>query len=292
MRIRTPYRRKSVVAALALVTIGLGALAVAQPTPRASAASTTIFSDDFSGDLSQWTNQTGRRNVGGVGDPTNWGTGEMQTYSARMRHTNVTGGNLVLTPELTKTGWYSGRIQSRSSFRVAVGEKVTVESRLAIPRGGAGFWPAFWLLSDGTWPLDGEIDIMENVNQATEYFSTLHCGIVPGGPCNESEGKDKRTPCGNCQGFNTYGVIIDRGTNPSLTWTFNGTPVHTVTTADFPGGQDAFTATMDSDYRIIFNVAIGGAFPIFYDPQYESKMDATIGLKSPMLVDSVTVTKN
>jgi len=38
------------------------------------------------------------------------------------------------------------------------------------------------------WPSIGEFDIMEDVNALSEVSHTFHCGVDPGGPCNETNG--------------------------------------------------------------------------------------------------------
>ncbi len=38
---------------------------------------------------------------------------------------------------------------------------------------GCGTWPAFWACG-ADWPNNGEIDIIEGVNQQTENYMTLH----------------------------------------------------------------------------------------------------------------------
>ena len=56
------------------------------------------------------------------------------------------------------------------------------------PAGGQGIWPAFWLLPSegpedisgegvyGHWPMSGEIDVMEAINDMTITHSALHFG--------------------------------------------------------------------------------------------------------------------
>ena len=65
------------------------------------------------------------------------------------------------------------------------------------------------------WPSIGELDIMEDVNALREVSHTFHCGVDPGGPCNETTGIGSGLlACGGCQtGYHTYSVIVDR-TNP------------------------------------------------------------------------------
>lgn len=43
-----------------------------------------------------------------------------------------------------------------------------------MPGGICGTWPAFWSLGGGTWPQNGEIDILEGVNQNTQNKMVLH----------------------------------------------------------------------------------------------------------------------
>ena len=41
---------------------------------------------------------------------------------------------------------------------------------------GCGTWPAFWTLGSGTWPYNGEIDIIEGANDQTKNFAAGHTG--------------------------------------------------------------------------------------------------------------------
>ena len=79
-------------------------------------------------------------------------------------------------------------------------------------------------------PSVGEIDVMEDVNALSEVAGTLHCGVDPGGPCNETTGQGSGlVSCSGCQtGFNTYSVIVNRTntSNESITLLLNGTVYH------------------------------------------------------------------
>jgi hypothetical protein len=43
-----------------------------------------------------------------------------------------------------------------------------------MPASTCGSWPAFWMLGEGTWPMKGEIDILEGVNDQVSNAVTLH----------------------------------------------------------------------------------------------------------------------
>ena len=113
------------------------------------------------------------------------------------------------------------------------------------------------------WPSTGEIDIMEDVNALSEVAGTLHCGVDPGGPCNETTGQGSGlVSCSGCQtGYNTYSVIVNRTntSNESITWYLNGNAYHTVTESQI--GTSAWQAAVDHGFFLILDVAIGGGFP-------------------------------
>jgi hypothetical protein len=52
-----------------------------------------------------------------------------------------------------------------------------------MPGGVCGTWPAFWSLGSGTWPQNGEIDIIEGVNTNSQNKMVLHtdtqCKVSP-----------------------------------------------------------------------------------------------------------------
>ena len=41
---------------------------------------------------------------------------------------------------------------------------------------GAGVWPAFWMTDEAHWPDNGEIDILESINNQTRAKTALHTG--------------------------------------------------------------------------------------------------------------------
>jgi hypothetical protein len=113
------------------------------------------------------------------------------------------------------------------------------------------------------WPSVGEVDIMEDVNALSEHSGTFHCGVDPGGPCNETTGiSSGLQACSGCQtGYNTYSVIVNR-TNTSaesITWYLNGTAYYTASESQVPTAT--WQAAVDHGFFLILDVAIGGQYP-------------------------------
>ncbi|KAJ7040765.1 glycoside hydrolase family 16 protein [Mycena alexandri] len=70
------------------------------------------------------------------------------------------GGGTIINPVM------SARLSTKDHFAMTYGR---VEVRAKLPRGD-WLWPAIWMLPvNGTWPLDGEIDIMEARGNAPSY---------------------------------------------------------------------------------------------------------------------------
>lgn len=49
---------------------------------------------------------------------------------------------------------------------------------------GCGTWPALWMLGDGEWPANGEIDIIEGANDQSANYMTLHTSEEDGEECS------------------------------------------------------------------------------------------------------------
>jgi len=119
------------------------------------------------------------------------------------------------------------------------------------------------MLGPGQWPENGEIDIMEDVNSLSELSGTIHCGTDPGGPCNEPNGIGSGLrACGGCQsGYHTYTMILNR-TNTSaesITFYLDGNQYFSV--SESQAGTSTWQAAFDHNLSIIFDLAMGGAYP-------------------------------
>lgn len=103
---------------------------------------------------SKWSYETGA---------SGWGNNEIQNYIAGVSGTDtcavITNGTLKIIAKKRGTEVISIRMNSVNSWQYGY-----FEARLKVP-GGKGTWPAFWMLPKNfvSWPLDGEIDIMEYV---------------------------------------------------------------------------------------------------------------------------------
>ncbi len=233
------------------------------------------WSDDFNGaagtglDTGVWKYDTGPGN--------SFGTGEIETMSNSAANVYHDGsGHLVMkavhSGSNPASGWTSGRVETQAAtFGAPAGGVVRIESVLQQPNvttaNGMGYWPAFWMLgaplrSGITWPKSGEIDVMEDINGRSSVFSTIHCGVNPGGPCNESTGIGSgERACPGCQtGFHDYAVEIDRSTSPEqLRFYLDGSNFFTIKATQVDSAT--WNNAIDHPFFIIYDLAIGGGFP-------------------------------
>ncbi|QXE34586.1 family 16 glycosylhydrolase [Streptomyces sp. GMY02] len=309
-RIRHTPRTPLLAAALALAValagfIGLTGAGTAQGAIPPAPGWTVQWSDDFNGpdralpSTADWQIDTGHGYPGGPG---NWGTGEIQNYTASPDNLSLDGnGNLRITPLRDGAGnWTSARIETRrADFKAPAGGTLRIEGRIQMPNvtgaAAAGYWPAFWALGSPyrgnywNWPGIGEFDIMENVNGINSVWGVLHCGVSPGGACNETTGLGANRPCpgASCQSaFHTYRFEWDRSVAPNeLRWYVDEQLYHSVR----QDRVDAVTwanMTEHAGYFLLLNVAVGGAFP---DALGGPTPTAATVPGRPMLVDYVAV---
>lgn len=305
---RTAKRRLALLVAVltllatvsAMVTVT--ARAAIPPTPPGWSL---VWGDDFTGaantlpSSANWIIDTGTSYPGG---PPNWGTGEIQTYTnstANVSHDG--GGNLRITPIRQASGqWTSSRIETvRTNFKPPAGGVLAIEGRIQMPNvtgaAAAGYWPAFWALGAPyrgnyqNWPGIGEFDVMENVNGIDSVWGVLHCGVAPGGPCNEFNGigANRACPGSSCQSaFHTYRFEWDTSVSPQqLRWYVDGQHYHTVTETQV--GSYWSQMTSHAGYFMLLNVAMGGSFPNGVAGT-TTPTAATVSGR-PMLVDYVAV---
>jgi hypothetical protein len=253
----------------------LGSAAAPSTVPAAPSGFTTTWSDDFNGasgsgaDAGNWKYDTG--------PGSDFGTGEIETMTNSTSNVYQDGnGHLVLkalhSGSDPNSGWTSGRIETQAAtFGAPPGGVVEMQSSIQQPNlttaNGAGYWPAFWMLGStlrtGTaWPGAGEVDILEDINSRSSVFGTLHCGVDPGGPCNETTGIGSgEHACAGCQtGYHTYAVQIDRSVSPEqIRWYLDGANYFTVNANQVDA--TTWANAVDHPFFIIYDLAMGGGFP-------------------------------
>ena len=207
-----------------------------------------------------------------IGDTTpdgknGWGNEELQYYTDDPDNAATDGnGNLVITLDQadgTQECYYgpcefeSARLITQNKAEFAYGR---IESRLQVPTGGDGLWPAFWSLGTdityNPWPGAGEIDVMEYVSRIpNEIFGTIHGPGYNGG--------------GSFSGIYDFGERVDLGYHtftvewePNLiTWYVDGIQYHQAQPSDVPGPW-----VFEKPFFLLLNFAIGGNFGGNIDP--------------------------
>jgi beta-glucanase (GH16 family) len=252
-------------AAIAVTGLSYGPkLVSAHSTPGWS----LVWNDAFTGGAwrgvhNDWTYEIGQ----------NFGNDEVAVTTNSASNIRLDGaGDLDIIALHTGSSWTSGRIQTIRTFTVPVGSelKVVASIKQPAPADGLGYWPAFWLLGQGTWPEHGEIDIMEDVNALSDTAAAFHCGNLTAhnadgtlGPCHEHTGFSSGVqPCAECQsGYQQYSMVVDRRTssNQQITWYLNGRKTFDLTEQQV--GAQVWTEALNSGFKIIFDLAIGGTYP-------------------------------
>lgn len=230
----------------------LGATNVTVDAPMAAPTGAPRWADEFDGkavDPAKWRFDTKHNKTG-------WFNHEKQYYAkARRQNTRLERGALVIEarrealstlPDWGGQGYSSAKLVATRPSRYGFYE---IRAKLPCAR---GTWPAIWMLPDGgTWPEQGEIDIMEMVgHDANVVHGTLHSGLF-----NHVKGTQRGaqvTVPTACTAFHRY----------QLDWRADAITIGVDDRAymrvrnDQPGGQGAWP--FDKDFRLILNLAIGG----------------------------------
>lgn len=259
----------------------------AETAPLADADWELVWSDEFDGtelDRSKWTPEESC-----------WGGGnnERQCYTDRAENIVVENGNLVLRarketftgpdrpPEIASGAngpvtkeYTSGKVRTRGLHAWQYGR---IETRAKVP-GGQGIWPAVWMMPAddyyGSWPLSGEIDILEAVNVGAgcdecegdvgenRTTSALHFGDPPPG----NRYVDHRNVLPGAvlpsDDYHVYAVEWGEGLIRFLV----DDKIHFTVTRDqwdtaSPLAKGNPNAPFDKPFYVMANLAVGGAWP-------------------------------
>jgi hypothetical protein len=112
-----------------------------------------------------------------IPDPTNgYVTYTTQAQAQQMGLFNSSNGQVYMgvdsTYPATGTGRESIRMQSNKIYTTGL----FILDLAHMPASVCGTWPAFWTTNTTNWPNDGEIDIIEGVNNQATDSMTLHTG--------------------------------------------------------------------------------------------------------------------
>ena len=195
--------------------------------------------------------------------------------------TSGAGGN-ILNPIR------SARIRTAESFNFKYG-RVEVKAQLPV---GDWLWPAIWMLPTrnqyGTWPVSGEIDIMESRGNGVGYTaggvntfgSTLHWGPLGSENAFLKTHVTRQAADGQdfAQDFHTYGLIwnetyigtyLDDIDNTVLSvpinqsfWELGNWTDRGLDNPWINGGQNA---PFDQEFFLLINLAVGGVSGFFPD---------------------------
>jgi len=102
-----------------------------------------------------------------------------------------------------------GRNSVRLQSNTAYNQGLFIADFAHVPGSNCGSWPAFWMVGPN-WPNQGEIDILEGVNDQKSNQMTLHTGTGCTPVANAQAGTSVgNADCGADGGFTGCGVTVD-----------------------------------------------------------------------------------
>jgi len=228
-----------------------------------------IWEDDFNGnslDQNKWVHDIGTGSQYGMWG---WGNGELQYYQPQntILNNGIAKIEVKEEPNGIVDSWgassyfSSSKITTKGIFDFRYGK---VEARIKTID-GQGFWPAFWMLpTGGSWPCDGEIDIMEQ--WGNNYLTNSTTGAAHIGTCPYSqsthfyESFSSYISSGSyADDFHTYSVIWKEDT---ITWYVDETELFSLNPSSYWSipSQSAWPFNANEWYLMI-NLAITQAGP-------------------------------
>lgn len=156
-----------------------------------------IFEDRFV-DLNNWVFDIGSGKKG------LWGNNEKEFYTSDQKNCFIQNNQLniiSLKEEKEDCNYTSARLKTLGKFEFKYGY---VEVRAKLPS-GEGSWPAIWMMGvNDSWPLGGEIDIMEHLGRTPDIIHhAIHAKNHICEPSNAFEEEIKNVSTS----FNTYGLL-------------------------------------------------------------------------------------
>jgi beta-glucanase (GH16 family) len=211
-----------------------------------------VWSDEFDGtkiDPKDWVfDKGGNRGV----------NQEMEYYTDRPENARIENGLLVIEArqeQYDRFNYTSARINTRGLREFQYGR---IEARMKLPY-GQGIWPAFWMLgSNASWPLGGEIDIMEYIGKTPDtVYQTVH---GPGYSGAKGIGSHFILTADSLK--NDFHIYTIEWTKNEIHWYVDNQEVFKVTLDQIPAGR---RWVFDHPFFIILNLAVGGSWPGYAD---------------------------
>lgn len=248
--------KKLLYALLTLALLSCLAAASAEEIPQYDGYS-LIWNDEFDGDAftkEDWNWETRREG---------WTNNELQAYRPSPENIFLRDGKLVLKAiksvnEQGKTVYTSGKVQTMDKHNFLYGR---VDVRAKLPA-GQGLWPAVWMMPArdhyGSWPVSGEIDIMEFLGHDVQtVYSTLHYGK----PHAEQQGV--YTLSGEetfANGFHVFSMEWDPG---EFRFYVDGELYNVVNDWYSRNGsyERPYPAPFNKEFYLQLNLAVGGDWP-------------------------------
>ncbi len=173
---RGPAGRGAAVLVSAVLALAVGVPDVAHA--ESGTLVTTSFLEEFDGPAGSPPNPDHWVADVGPSAEHGWEEGSLETYTDAPDNIRLDGeGHLVIEARKDGDVYTSGRLVTRDRLNFSLG---TIIARMKLPA-GQGIWPAFWMLGSNAeevgWPECGEIDIIELVNDPTQFNVAVH---VPG----------------------------------------------------------------------------------------------------------------
>jgi hypothetical protein len=153
-------------------------------------------------------------------------------------------------------GRASVRLESKKNYN----HGVLIADIAHMPASTCGSWPAYWLLGKQAWPVGGEIDILEGVNDYTSNAVTLHtsAGCMVDNTTSPSlgSGQTNTTPfTGFLSTDNCDVAAPDQGKNV-------GCSIHAPASLDSTTQLGSLSTSSLHSYGTPFNTAKGGIYAL------------------------------
>lgn len=240
-------------------------------TPLEYPSMSLTWNEEFDGtelNTATWTYELGN---GCDKDLCGWGNNELQEYTSAPENIRVADGMLTIEATEILGGYNSARIITQDKLELTFGR---IDIRAKMPK-GQGLWPAIWMLganiNDVSWPMCGEIDIMELVgNTPAVTHGTVHYNNGDG---YRYIGGSKALSSGDLSDqFHVYSIVW---TKNEIIWYLDNVQFQRFSKT----GSETYP--FNDPFFFIMNVAVGGNWP--------GSPDATTTFPQTMVVDYLRV---